>query len=70
VYSNIQVPAAAREFTTPNLRGLHVKERFLHDGSVLGLDALLDPARGAGQPHPYFVETSVRADLIEFLTAR
>lgn len=70
LYSPVQVPGQARDYAAPNLRGLHLQDVFLHDGSVDSLDALLDPTRGAGSPHPYFVEPGVRADLIEFLVTR
>lgn len=70
LYAPSQVPAQARDFSSPNLRGLQMQVAFLHDGSVASLDALLDSARGAGAPHAYFVDASVRADLIEFLVTR
>ena len=44
------------------------KPRFLHDDSVPGLDALLDPKRGANSPHPFYVaEAGPRADVVAFL---
>jgi len=70
LYAPAQVPAGARHYIAPNLRGLQLQNVFLHDGSVESLDALLDPARGAGAPHSYFVEPGVRADLIEYLVTR
>ncbi len=68
LFSSVQVPAQAREISAPHLTGLHLRSMFLHDGSVESLDSLMDPARGAGAPHPFFVEPSTRLDLIEFLT--
>ena len=44
------------------------KPVFLHDSSVPGLDALLDPKRGANAPHPFYLDTAgQRGDVIEFL---
>lgn len=51
----------------PLLMDLARKPNFLHDSSVPSLDSLLDPTRGATMPHPFFVPTSSRPDLIEFL---
>jgi len=70
LYAPAQVPAGARDIVAPNLRGLQLQNVFLHDGSVESLDALLDPARGAGAPHAYYVELGVRADVIEYLVTR
>ncbi len=40
----------------------------LHDASVPSLDALLDPARGATAPHPFFVpDPAGRSDVVQFL---
>ncbi|EIJ36454.1 hypothetical protein [Thiothrix nivea] len=47
-------------YAKPLLLGLDAKDEFLHDGSVAGKDAaeglgkLLDPARGADAPHPFY----------------
>ena len=44
------------------------KKVFLHDASVHGLDPLFNPARGAREPHPYYVaDAQQRSDLIEFI---
>jgi cytochrome c2 len=52
----------------PLLLDLARKPVFLHDASVPSLDALLDPARGATAPHPFYVRDSAkRADTIAFL---
>ncbi|HVZ71634.1 MAG TPA: hypothetical protein VHJ20_04605 [Polyangia bacterium] len=52
----------------PLLLDLARKDRFLHDGEVVGLSSLLDPARGSGAPHPFFVaDATARANVIEFL---
>jgi hypothetical protein len=54
----------------PLLLDLARKPLFLHDASVAGLDALLDPRRGAKQPHPFYVtDARARADLVAFLKA-
>lgn len=70
LFSPVQVPAQARDYIAPNLRGLDLRDAFLHDGSVPSLDLLLDPVRGPGAPHAYFIEADVRGDLVEFLTTR
>ena len=52
----------------PLLLDLARKPRFLHDDSVAGLDALLDPKRGEKEPHPFYVkDAAVRADVVAFL---
>ncbi|HEX5661004.1 MAG TPA: hypothetical protein VFX59_27620 [Polyangiales bacterium] len=52
----------------PLLLDLARKDRFLHDSSATGLDGLLDPARGASAPHPFYVgDASQRAAAVEFL---
>ena len=70
LYSPVQVPAQARDLSAPHLTGLYLRSMFLHDGSVASLDDLLNPARGAGAPHPFYVGELERSDLIEFLTTR
>ncbi len=70
VYSATQVPAQARDILVPSLKGLHDRTLLMHDGSVDGLEAVLDSGRGAGAPHPFYVDGGERADLIEFLTRR
>jgi hypothetical protein len=52
----------------PLLLDLARKPRFLHDASVPGLNALLDPRRGSSQPHPFYIANlQGRADLIAYL---
>lgn len=52
----------------PLLLDLARKRLFLHDASVRGLPFLLDPRRGAKQPHPFYVaDPRRRADLVTFL---
>jgi mono/diheme cytochrome c family protein len=52
----------------PLLLDLARKPVFLHDASVPSLDALLDPARGADAPHPFYVnDKSRRGDVVAFL---
>ena len=54
----------------PLLLDLARKPVFLHDDSVPTLDALLDPARGASAPHPFYVADKLqRGDMVEFLRA-
>lgn len=59
-----------RGIPMPMLLDLARKEMFLHDASVRGMDSLLDPARGAKSPHPFYVSASERrADVIAYLRA-
>lgn len=52
----------------PLLMDLARKPVFLHDDSVKSLDELMDPARTAGVPHPFFVaDAAKRADVVKFL---
>ncbi|MCP3064533.1 hypothetical protein LXT21_37740 [Myxococcus sp. K38C18041901] len=52
----------------PLLLDLGRKDRFLHDSEVVGLDSLMDPARGDKAPHPVYVQDATqRGDLVEFL---
>jgi len=46
------------------------KPTFLHDASVSSLDALLDPERGAQEPHPFSLKDEAeRGDVVAFLKA-
>jgi hypothetical protein len=57
-----------RGYKVPSLLGLWLSAPYLHDGSVPTVQALFDPARGAGAPHPYFVERDQdREELTAFL---
>ncbi|MES2459189.1 MAG: hypothetical protein V4671_01300 [Armatimonadota bacterium] len=52
----------------PLLLDLARKPVFLHDDSVKGLPSLLDPARGATAPHPFYLrDAAQRADMVTFL---
>ena len=54
----------------PLLLDLARKPLFLHDASVRGLDSLLDPRRGAQEPHPFYIaDRRGRSDLVAFLRA-
>lgn len=68
----------------PLLLGLNTKLNYLHDGSVggdspaVGLEALLNPARGADAPHPFYFPGNLdggddqagRDALVEYLLSR
>jgi len=63
-----RAPAEPRGVALPLLMDLARKPTFLHDDSVASLDSLLDPARTATAPHPFYVaDTAERADLVQFL---
>ena len=52
----------------PMLLDLDRKTAFLHDASVNGLNALLDPRRGDTAPHPFYIAKSdERANMVAFL---
>jgi mono/diheme cytochrome c family protein len=52
----------------PLLLDLARKRFFLHDASVDGLEALLNPGRGEREPHPFYIaDRGQRAALISFL---
>lgn len=54
----------------PLLLDLDRKPTFLHDDSAGSLEELLDPARGAGAPHPFYLDDAEqRADMAAFLTS-
>nr|CAA9283721.1 hypothetical protein AVDCRST_MAG63-3754 [uncultured Armatimonadetes bacterium] len=59
---------ARRGNALPLLLDLARKPVFLHDASVPGLDALLNPGRGALAPHPFYIrDAGKRADVVTFL---
>lgn len=59
---------AKRGDALPLLLDLNQKRMFLHDASVPGLDALLNPARGKTAPHPFYIkEAAQRDDLVQLL---
>lgn len=50
------------------LLDLDRRTALLHDASVQGLDALLDPRRGKAAPHPFYVANSAQREaLVTFL---
>lgn len=59
---------AKRGNAIPMLLDLNRRTVLLHDASVSGFDALMNPNRGANAPHPFYVGNArQRADLIQFL---
>jgi len=59
---------ARRGNALPLLLDLARKPQFLHDASVPSLNALLNPARGAKAPHPFYVrDAAKRQDTVTFL---
>jgi len=58
-----------RGIPLPLLLDLSRKKTFLHDDSVPGLDALLNPERGEKEPHPFYLKDKAqRADMVAFLS--
>lgn len=70
LFEGAQIPAAPRSIATPQVTGLHLLGRLLHDGSVASVESLLDSARGPAAPHAVYVADDETGDLIEFLTRR
>ncbi|MEJ7687360.1 MAG: hypothetical protein WKG52_10410 [Variovorax sp.] len=65
---NASMRGGIRGTALPLLLDLARKPNFLHDNSVPSMDTLLDPARGAAAPHPFYLsDASQRADMVEFL---
>ncbi|MDQ3252959.1 MAG: hypothetical protein M3R15_03470, partial [Acidobacteriota bacterium] len=65
---NASLRGEERGTALPLLLDLARKPVFLHDNSVPTLDNLLNPARGATVPHPFYLsDATQRSDMIEFL---
>ncbi len=65
---NASLRGLARGTALPLLMDLARKPVFLHDNSVPTLDNLMDPARGATAPHPFYIaDAAERADVVLFL---
>ena len=68
VVVNASIRGLERGTALPLLLDLARKPVLLHDNSVATLDGLLNPARGATVPHPFYMaDAASRADLIAFL---
>ena len=68
VVVNASLRGSIRGIALPLLLDLARKPMFLHDGSVPGLDNLLDPTRGVGVPHPFYIsDAKNRTDMVAFL---
>ncbi len=67
---NASTRGEIRGIAMPLLLDLARKPVFLHDDSVASLDALFDDSRGAGAPHPFYLSTAERAEVIEYLRAQ
>ena len=67
---NASLRGEKRGVAMPLLLDLARRPSFLHDSSVPNLDRLLDPARGAKAPHPFYVRGRIeRGDLALYLNA-
>jgi len=65
---NASLRGEERGTALPLLLDLARKPVFLHDNSVPTLDNLLNPARGATAPHPFYLsDATQRSDMVEFL---
>lgn len=68
VEASNRTPQQPRGDALPLLMDLARKPSFLHDDSVGSLDSLLNPARKATAPHPFFIANKTdRADVVQFL---
>lgn len=57
-----------RGVSLPLLLDLARKPAFLHDNSVPTMDNLLNPSRGATEPHPFYLsDKAQRDDMVAFL---
>lgn len=66
--TNASLRGEKRGIAMPLLMDLDRKLNFLHDNSVNSLEELLDPRRGQGAPHPfYLMNDRDRRDVAEFL---
>ena len=67
---NASMRGGIRGTALPLLLDLARKPNYLHDNSVPSLDNLLDPARGATAPHPFYLgDPAQRADMVTYLRA-
>ena len=65
---NASLRGLERGTALPLLLDLARKPVFLHDDSVRSLERLLDPARGATAPHPFYLgDPGDRGAVVEFL---
>jgi hypothetical protein len=65
---NASMRGDIRGTALPLLLDLARKPNFLHDNSVPTMDRLLDPRRGATEPHPFYLaDPAARADMVAFL---
>ena len=65
---NASIRGGIRGTVMPLLLDLARKPNFLHDNSATSLDHLLNPARGASSPHPFYLTNQTqRNDMAEFL---
>lgn len=65
---NASLRGDKRGSAVPLLVDLARKPVFLHDHSVPGLDALLDPSRGPSAPHPFYLsDARQRSDMVQYL---
>ncbi len=64
---NATLRGGIRGVALPLLMDLSRKPNFLHDNSVATFDMLFNSSRGATAPHPFYVNSSDRSDLIEYL---
>lgn len=65
---NASIRGEKRGIAMPLLLDLKRKPVFLHDNSVSTLEALFNPNRGRGAPHPFYLANGrQRADIAEYL---
>lgn len=64
---NASLRGLNRGAAIPLLMDLGSKKRFLHDASVDGLEKLFDSGRGSSAPHPFYIKSEDRKDLIAYL---
>ena len=67
VVINASIRGDIRGIALPLLLDLARKPVFLHDNSVPSLDSLLDSARGASAPHPFYLDGTDRSAMVVYL---
>ncbi|HXH75923.1 MAG TPA: hypothetical protein VNJ08_13210 [Bacteriovoracaceae bacterium] len=64
---NATLRGANRGSALPLMMDLARKPNFLHDNSVNSLKTLFSSSRGAKAPHPFYVDSKDRKDLVKYL---
>lgn len=66
---NASIRGQVRGIAVPLLMDLSSKTSYLHDNSVSTLEKLFDSSRGSKAPHPFYVNSTDRKALVEYLNS-